>query len=168
MQKTGERKISILLTFPPKIPNFNLKSGILMTKYKYPLLILVTVFISFNSCKKIIEGSQKNAFLEVMTNGYWHVESYTEGTTNGTDLFSGYNFKFVDDGTVEGINCYNSTKGIWVGDIENYTISSTFPAAEDPLKRLNGIWKITNTKPDFVNAEMTTNQGKMVLQLRKS
>ena len=102
-----------------------------------------------------------------MTNGHWRVESYSEGTINITELFNGYDFKFETDGTVTGANGRVTSKGTWAGDIENYTISSNFPGAEDPLKKLNGMWKITNTKLDFVNAEMNTNSGKMVLQLKK-
>lgn len=149
-----------------KIANFNSKSEILMTKT--PLYLLLFICFSLSSCKKIIEEQQKNAFLEVMTNGHWHVESYSEGTTDITTLFSGYNFKFEEDGTVTGINGNTNSRGSWVGDIENYTINSNFPDAGDPLRKLNGVWKITNTKLDFVNAEMTTNQGKMLLKLRKS
>lgn len=139
-----------------------------MIKYKHPLIILLTACISLCSCKKMIEEKQKNAFLEIMTSGYWHVESYNEGTINITEMFSGYNFKFEEDGTVTGINGNTTAAGTWIGDIENYTISSNFPAADDPLKRLNGMWKITNTHIDFVRAEMTTDRGKMLLQLRKS
>lgn len=129
--------------------------------------IYLIACVSLCSCKKLIEEKEKNAFLEVMTNGYWHVESYSEGTINITELFKGYNFKFDTDGTVTGANGRLINKGTWTGDIENYTISSNFPGAEEPLKKLNGMWKITNTKLDFVNAEMNTNTGKVVLQLRK-
>lgn len=139
-----------------------------MIKRKYPLLIFLTMGLSVISCKKVVEEQQKKAFLAVMTDSYWHVESYNEGTIDITEVFFGYNFKFEANGTVTGIRESNNVKGTWAGDIENYTISSEFPNAPDPLNRLNGLWKIIDTEVDYVKAEMSTDKGQILLRLRKS
>jgi hypothetical protein len=64
---------------------------------------------------------------------------------------------------------YGSSRehGTWSGDINTYSITSQFPTASDPLKRLNGTWKLTDSYWDFVKAEMNTVNGKNILHLKK-
>jgi hypothetical protein len=54
-----------------------------------------------------------------------------------------------------------------VGNVSDYTITSNFPSAADPVKKLNGVWKIKDSDWDYVKAEMTINGGTNVLTLRK-
>jgi hypothetical protein len=144
---------------------FTVKSSILMPKY--PLFMLILACLSFSSCKKLIEEREKNLFLQVMTNGHWNIENFREGTIDITSQFSGYNFKFEENGTVVGIHDSVTVNGTWQGDIENYTITSHFPTANDLIKKLNGMWKVIDAEVDFVVAEMNTEKGKMLIRLRK-
>jgi hypothetical protein len=130
--------------------------------------IVVVSFMLFCSCEKAIENKQQNLLLELMTNGQWHVEIYKEGTVLLTDDFLNYNFQFKDDGSVSGTNNIITETGTWVADIQNYSITSNFPYAIYPLKKLNGIWKLTDSNVEFVRAEMNTAQGKNILHLRKN
>ena len=66
-------------------------------------------------------------------------------------------------GTRNGV----ATSGTWVGDVNNGTIQAEFPGAGDPLKKMNGLWKLIDTDWDYANAEMTTPAGKNILHLRK-
>lgn len=126
-------------------------------------IISVTLF----SCKKMIEEKQKDLFISAMTNGEWYVETFMEGTIAVTEQFTDYTFKFNDNGTVTGVRGQDKVYGTWTGDIANYSINSNFPSAENPVRKLNGSWKITNTKTDFVHAEMTIGDDKNILQLKK-
>ena len=119
------------------------------------------------ACDKSIADKQKDILIAAMTSGTWFVEKYLEGSTDITLDFSGYDFQFLENGTVNGIKDSTTTSGTWVGDIINYTIASTFPAGA-PLDKLNGTWKITDSYWDYVKAEMTTPGGKNVLYLRKN
>lgn len=130
-------------------------------------VVVAITLATLMSCKKIIEEKQKDLFIAAMTDGEWYVESYIEGTIAVTDQFTGYSFKFNDDGTVTGINGRDKVYGTWVGDIANYSINSNFPSAENPISKLNGSWKITNTKTGFVHAEMAIGSDKNILQLKK-
>lgn len=132
------------------------------------LVLVMLVAVPHSSCKKLIEEKQKDAFLAAMTTGQWYVESYTEGTVTITEQFENYLFQFRENGTVTGTNGIAIIDGTWIGDIANYSISSNFPSAENPINKLNGLWKITNTKTGFVHAEMTTLAGKMLLELKKA
>ncbi len=124
--------------------------------------------ISLGSCSKIVEEKQKDLLITIMTRGQWHVEEYLEGATPVTDDFNGYNFQFEADGSVIGQKGDSKIPGTWVGDLTNYSISSSFPSTETPLVKLNGIWKILKTEMDFVEAEMTTGRTKNLLRLRKN
>jgi hypothetical protein len=128
------------------------------------LFIIAGVF----SCKKLVENTQRNALMDVITNGQWHVETFMNGTDSITSEFSGYNFKFNEDGTVVGLKDSINITGSWQGDIANYSIISSFPETAQPLTKLNGTWKIKDSELDYVAAEMTTLQGTMILHLRKN
>jgi hypothetical protein len=102
-----------------------------------------------------------------MTNGVWIVEQYFEGTNNISSQFLYYEFQFYENGTVTGTKSTEVNNGTWTGDVSNYSITSQFPTATDPVKKLNGVWRITDSYLDYVEAEMTTANGTNVLHLRK-
>ena len=131
------------------------------------LVLLLTPLIFFLSCKKMIENKQKDVFVAVMVAGEWHVEKYIEAETPITEQFNGYRFQFNEDGSVMGSLNGAAAKGTWEGDIQNRSISSNFPDADNPVKKLNGDWKITDSGLNFVHAEMETAAGKMLLHLEK-
>lgn len=131
------------------------------------LVCAAFIFISF-SCKKLVEKKQEQMIMEAITNGTWMVEQFMEGTTNVTYTFLDYNFQFYKNGTVTGTYDGNSTTGTWSGDASNYSITSQFPGATDPLKKLNGVWKIKDSYWDFVKAEMNTSNGINIVRLRKN
>lgn len=131
------------------------------------LFVFVSALLLTASCKKAVENQQKNIILEAMTTGVWYVYQYTEAGTDLTAGFSGYDFKFEQNGIVTGTKAMVSTAGTWSANITNYSISSQFPSAGDPLQKLNGTWIIKDSYLDFVKAEMATPAGINQLQLQK-
>ena len=124
--------------------------------------------ISFMSCKKAIENKQRDMLIDAITNGEWKVHQYLEGSIDVTNQFYGYTFKFEEQGTVQARYVGSPfADGTWVGDVNNYTITSNFPGILDPVNKLNGIWKLTDSYWDYVEAEMTTSTGKNILHLIK-
>jgi hypothetical protein len=130
------------------------------------ILLLLSTF-SFNSCKKYIEQKQQDALVDAITNGTWIVTRYLDNGTDITSTFSGYVFKFNQNGTVVGTFSASSTQGTWSGDFNTRTIISDFPSAGDPLQKLNHTWKITDSYPDSVAANTTINSNTNVLNLHK-
>lgn len=130
-------------------------------------LVALLVLTSTLSCKKFIEDKQRKAVIEAMTNGLWIVEQYFENSDNITSVFLNYEFQFYENGTVKGMLGTNVANGTWEADVDKYTITSEFPAAGDPLVKLNYTWLIKDSYWDFVKAETTTPAGKNVLHLRK-
>ncbi len=139
-----------------------------MKKPVHIFLILVTFAIAGASCKKLVEDKRRDLLVQAMTAGLWHVETYQEGSTTITDEFAGYNFQFFENGTVTGVKDSKVQDGTWVGDLQNLSITSDFPSAGNPLNKLNGTWKIIDSAPDYVAAEMSTPNGKAILHLRKN
>ncbi|HEX6430960.1 MAG TPA: hypothetical protein VF008_24895 [Niastella sp.] len=133
-----------------------------------PLILtgFLTLFISM-SCKKAIEKKAHDMILDAMTNGEWIVEQYLEGDKNISNQFLDYSFRFYEDGTVTGTISSTTTSGTWAGNVSDYTIASDFPGATDPLKKLNGVWKMKDSYWDYVKAERATSNGTNVLMLRK-
>jgi hypothetical protein len=136
---------------------------------KKPLLILFLLFaaLSFSGCKKAIEDKKEDLVMSAITDGTWIVEQFFENTNNISNDFLDYDFNFFKDGSVKGIKAGVITPGTWSGNASNYSITSNFPSASDPVQKLNGIWKITDSYWDYVEAEMTTPAGKNLLHLRK-
>ena len=135
-----------------------------------PLFLLTLLFSCFClvSCKKAIENKQREVLIDAITNGTWVIQQFKEDTLDITNQFSGYSFKFEENGAVHALYIGSVyADGIWTGDANNYTITSQFPTAINPVKKLNGTWKLTDSYWDYVEAEMTTPTGKNTLHLRK-
>lgn len=105
--------------------------------------------------------------MSFITNGQWVVASYLIDTAAITDQFSGYKFKFDENGTVTGTVGSSSTEGTWIAEITDYSITSEFPGAIDPLQKLNGHWIIRDSGTTFVKADFKTDTGTMHLHLTK-
>ncbi|QEC42244.1 hypothetical protein [Pseudobacter ginsenosidimutans] len=135
---------------------------------KLLLLILLPLLAATTGCKKMIEKKIEAELMNAITSGAWYVEHYRENATDITASFNDYEFRFQRDGTVQGLrNGHEPDKGTWQGNLENASISALFPTATDPLKKVNGHWKITDSYMDYVEAEMSIQGGKNILHLRK-
>jgi hypothetical protein len=133
-----------------------------------PLILTgcLALFISM-SCKKAIEKKAQDMIMDAITNGEWIVEQYIEGGNNISIQFLNYSFRFYENGTLTGTISNTVTEGTWAPNATEYTIVAEFPTAPDPLKKLNGLWKIKDSYWDFVKAERATASGTDVLMLRK-
>ena len=131
------------------------------------LIVICSMALIGFSCKKAIEQQKKNIIIDAMTNGSWLVEKYTENTIDITSSFSGYDFKFYENGNVEGSKGALIKSGTWNADVNNYTITASFINPGDTLVLLNKIWTITNPNLDYVEAKTTTTNGDNILHLRK-
>jgi hypothetical protein len=129
--------------------------------------LILLCFCSLLSCKKLVEDKQRDILVDAITNGTWYVQKYVEGTVDITVQFVGYEFDFDENGTVTAYHGPLTTPGTWTGDINNYSITAAFPGSGDPLKKLTGIWKLTDSYTNYVEAEQNTSTGKNILFLRK-
>ena len=132
-----------------------------------PIFGLSLLLLTTSSCKKAIENKKEDLVMSAITDGVWIVEQYIEGTTDISTDFVNYDFKFNNDGTVTGSKTPDVISGTWSGNVTNYSITSNFPSASDPIQKMNGIWKITDSYWDYVVAEMSTASGTNILHLRK-
>lgn len=105
--------------------------------------------------------------LNIITNGVWYVQTYNEDSIDITASFSGYVFKFNQNGTVTGTKDSVATNGTWSANVNNRTITSNFPSPPAPLNKLNGVWKITDSGLDYVVANSTINDSTENLRLQK-
>ena len=132
-----------------------------------PFLMLATIVLVNLSCKKQIDQKKEDIIMSAITDGIWIVEFYSEGSTDISSNFADYDFQFFKDGKVTGTKIGVTTNGTWVGNATNYTITSTFTTSSDTLLKMNGVWKLTDSYLDYVEAEKTTATGINYLHLRK-
>jgi len=130
-------------------------------------LLVLSLIGSGIACKKQIEQKKEDIIMSAITDGIWVVDYYLENTSDITTNFTNYDFQFYKDGKVTGTKSGNITNGTWAGDAINYTITSNFASPNDTLTKMNGVWKLTDTYLDYVEAERTTASGKNILYLRK-
>lgn len=131
------------------------------------LCLLVAAACCLSSCQKLVDEQKRNLLVQAITSGQWEIESYMEGAAALTDQFAGYAFQFTENGTVTGTRDDTAHQGTWTGDMANYSISSYFPNAGEPLNKLNGTWLITDGRLDHVVAEMRVGEEITVLKLKK-
>ena len=134
---------------------------------KRSLLVIAVLTLAALSCKKYVQQQEQNSLVSLVTNGTWIVTRYLDSGTNFTSTFSGYVFRFSTNGTVTGTLGSNVNNGIWAGDLNNRTITSNFPAAGNPLAKLNYTWKITDSYTDSVAANTMVNGATNYLSLKK-
>jgi hypothetical protein len=122
----------------------------------------------FSSCQKTIENITEDLLVSVMTNGQWKITSFTKNSVDMTADFTGYQFQFLANNTVDAIkNGITEKSGTWSGNSTNRTIQSTFSNAVNPLLLINGTWNITNNSFTFVEATQTIGAEIKTLRLDK-
>ena len=123
--------------------------------------------IGFAHCSKTKEKLAQDFVVKAMTSGRWLVQVFKESSTDVTSEFTGYEFQFYENGTVQGINGTSITTGTWVGNATELTIYSNFPVANDTIKRLNDTWKIKNNTMSMVEANPSSGSRIAYLKLVK-
>lgn len=132
-----------------------------------PLVLTCLCLATVTSCQKLIDKQKEKIAMDIITNGDWYVEQYVQDSTNVTSDFLNYLFRFHEDRTVTGTLGTEVFNGTWEEHISELSISSEFPTAPDPVRKLNGKWRIKDSSKEFVKAEMYTATGKNLLLLRK-
>jgi len=127
-------------------------------------LILMTLVSS--SCKKAVDNIKEDLMVNLITSNTWVVVRYMEGAQNITPTFSTYEFKFYKSGNVDAIeNGITKASGTWQGSEATQSITSNFPTTGDPINKLNGVWKVTNTKSNPWRVFSQRNEGATQLNL---
>jgi hypothetical protein len=139
-----------------------------MKKTTLSIVYFLLLFIPF-SCKKFIQQQEKNALVDLVTNGTWRVTGYTDyQAVNLTDSFSGYSFQFYENGTVLSMKSNVQTNGTWTADVDKRSITSNFPSASFPINLLNFTWTVTDSYSDSVAARTPVENSYNILNLHKN
>jgi hypothetical protein len=102
-----------------------------------------------------------------MTTGRWVVDVFTVAGVDVKQEFSGYEFQFLKDGSVEAIKSTTTVKGTWKSDKSAMTIQASFPPGNTSLQRLNFTWFITKSGTSFVEARSEQNGAVSTMRLVK-
>ena len=132
-------------------------------------MVIILFMTGMNTgCKKAVVDTSKELLLEIMTNGRWVVEVYSQDNIDLTAEYTGYEFQFYRDGNLQGIKGSDVTNGTWVPDTRNLTMQSSFPLGSNTLLiRLNETWKITKSSMSHVEAKPLSNTKTAYLKLIK-
>lgn len=124
-------------------------------RFCFQILFLLVFSTGLSHCKKAKEKLQEQYVVDVITDGRWIVQTFTEDSIDITTSFKDYEFQFTDNGKVIGIKISTSEQipGTWVGNIADLTIASAFPGAGEPLSKLNDTWKVINSSSKLVEAK---------------
>ena len=109
------------------------------------IFIAAIACYSFTGCKKAVEDAQQQAVVNAITDGVWQITIFTEGGTDITSSFAGWEFTFFNNGTSVGNKTgLPAVTGIWSGDPVTYAFTTSFTsAAPAPLEKVVGTWTVT-------------------------
>ena len=134
-------------------------------------LFLALILLTFASCEKVKQQVQETVaedlIVTIMTSGRWIVDVFTVAAVDVKPEFSGYEFQFLKDGSVEAIKSTTTVKGTWKSDKTAMTIQASFPPGNTSLQRLNYTWYITKTGTTFVEARSEQNAAIATMRLLK-
>ena len=136
-------------------------------------LILSFSLLLLASCKKIVKRTQEEIaetlIVKAITDGRWTVSVYKDDTNDYLSEFSGYEFQFKTNRTVDAIkNSATESTGTWNEDKVNIAIIADYPSsAAMTLQRLDGNWKLKDSNWTWVKAQQTINGKLVTLELTK-
>lgn len=134
-------------------------------------LLLAFILLTFASCEKVKQQVQETVaedlIVTVMTSGRWLVDVFTVAAVDVKPEFSGYEFQFLKDGSVEAIKSTTTVKGTWKSDKSAMIIQASFPPGNTSLQRLNYTWYISKTGTTFVEASSQQNGVVSTMRLIK-
>ena len=134
-------------------------------------LSLALILLTFASCEKVKQQVQETVaedlIVTIMTSGRWVVDVFTVAAVDVKQEFSGYEFQFLKDGSVEAIKSTTTVKGTWKSDKTALTIQASFPPGNSSLQRLNYTWYITKSGTTFVEARSEQNGAISSMKLVK-
>jgi len=123
-------------------------------KKAFLFIIAATTLLSFTGCKKAIEAAKEQAVIDAITDGTWYISKFTEGGTDITSTFAGWEFTFYSNNTSVGKKTGNpDVTGTWMGDANTFSFTTTFTSfpVPDPLPKAAGTWVVTRA--------VSTNKG---------
>lgn len=130
--------------------------------------MLFLAILLCSGCKKALEQMAQNAIVNAMTDGYWVVTSFKQNGADITSDFTGYQFKYYSNKTVDAIqNGVVQQTGNWDGNVSAKTTWANFPGATVPLSLLDGTWNITNNTWTYVIATQTSGTDVKSMRLDK-
>ena len=110
-------------------------------------LLLLAMVITGAACKKTAEDQAKSEIVNAMTDGIWYISKFTEGGTNITSGFTGWEIQFYDNGTCQLRNSASTPSTVnagWVGNPSDFTFTATFTTTPPaPLQKMGGVWLVT-------------------------
>ena len=134
-------------------------------------LFIASILLTFVSCEKVKQQVQETVaedlIVTIMTNGRWIVDVFAVAAVDVKQEFSGYEFQFLKDGSVEAVKSTATVKGTWKSDKTAMTIQASFPPGNSSLQRLNYTWFITKTGTTFVEARSEQNGAISTMRLIK-
>lgn len=142
------------------------------TRINFLVALTLTAFLFiFTSCEKVKDQVQQavgeDLIVMIMTNGRWGVEIFNVAAIDVKSEFSGYEFQFLKDGSVEAIKGTSTVKGTWKSDKTALTIQAVFPPGNNTLQRLNYTWYITKSGTTYVEAKTEQNGAISTMRLVK-
>lgn len=131
------------------------------------------ILLGLNSCLKPGNNPQidDSAVQLTMQQGTWKITLFNDGGTDKTPNFTGYNFTFVSNGTVESAKPGSTINGVWSSGVFNNQIlfNLDFGTAA-PFNDLNGNWNIQELNPLILRLQQLKggSQGTDVLVFEKN
>jgi len=138
-----------------------------MKKYLTILILAFVAVTSFSGCKKAIEKKIEEQAIMLMTDGSWLITQFTEGGSDITSQFNGWEFTFKTDFTMTGAKGATTVNGTWSYNYASKTITTYSASPVSPLEKLNGSWLNTISHQNDGTFTRTAGTVSYLMQITK-
>jgi hypothetical protein len=109
------------------------------------LALLLIISAAFSNCKKEDQITPLNTIINsVVIPGEWKITSFNELSTDKTDKYKTYSFKFNTNGTIIANTMGSSANGAWSTVHDKDHLNMIIYFATSPLNDLNDNWQIVS------------------------
>lgn len=128
--------------------------------------LTLTTIVSCSKAK--IEEKVEDLAIKIMTDGTWIVTKFTEGQSDITSDFAGWECQYFSNLTSEARKSTQKVAGTWNASTATQTITGQFPAGSPvPLEKTNGTWKIVKANYTFAEFSQTKSGIDYKMELTK-
>lgn len=122
--------------------------------------LLAFIFPLLFGCEKSMITS------EIVTQGKWTITNYTEGKTDYASLYANYEFVFAQGNIINITKDKTTFYETWLANssadgTRNFELVMQNPA----LKRINGVWKITDINTGNISLYIGNDSANLVRKL---
>lgn len=116
-----------------------------MKKYIFLFSIISFITLTSSMCSKEDDSSSSSSsnISNIVQSGSWKITYFNDSGTDKTTLFSGYNFTFNSNGSLDAVYSSATVSGTWTDGTDDSQSKLYITFSSSPFDKLSNDWHIT-------------------------